>query len=55
MERKLAEEEESDDEDEERIKIHTDVMDLTGFDILDEPKEPKVESANIFLEAEELP
>ena len=56
MERKLAEEEEEfDDDDEERIKIHTDVMDLTGFDILDEPKENKVESANIFLEAEELP
>ena len=57
MERKLAEEEEDEfeDDDEERIKIHTDTMDLTGFDILDEPKETKVESANIFLEAEELP
>ena len=44
----------SDDED-ERIKIHTDTMDLTGFDVLDEPKEPKIESADIFLEAEELP
>ena len=56
MERKLAEEEdEFEDDDEERIKIHTDTMDLTGFDILDEPKETKVESANIFLEAEELP
>ena len=56
MERKLAEEEDDfEDDDEERIKIHTDTMDLTGFDILDEPKETKVESANIFLEAEELP
>ena len=56
MERKLAEEEDDfEDDDEERIKIHTDTMDLTGFDILDEPKESKVESANIFLEAEELP
>ena len=54
MERKMAEEEDSDDED-ERIKIHTDTMDLTGFDVLDEPKEPKIESADIFLEAEELP
>ena len=54
MERKMADEEDSDDED-ERIKIHTDTMDLTGFDVLDEPKEPKIESADIFLEAEELP
>ncbi len=54
MERKIAEEEDSDDED-DRIKIHTDTMDLTGFDVLDEPKEPKIESADIFLEAEELP
>ena len=54
MERKIAEEEDSDDDD-ERIKIHTDTMDLTGFDVLDEPKEPKIESADIFLEAEELP
>ena len=54
MERKIADEEDSDDED-DRIKIHTDTMDLTGFDVLDEPKEPKIESADIFLEAEELP
>lgn len=54
LERKIAEDEESDDDD-ERIKIHTDTMDLTGFDVLDEPKEPKIESADIFLEAEELP
>ena len=53
LERKIAEDEESDDDD--RIKIHTDTMDLTGFDVLDEPKEPKIESADIFLEAEELP
>lgn len=33
--RKLEEEEESDD-DNERIKIHTDTIDLTGFDVLDE-------------------
>lgn len=54
MERKIADEEDSDDED-DRIKIYTDTMDLTGFDVLDEPKEPKIESADIFLEAEELP
>ena len=54
LERKMAEEEEDSDDD-ERIKIHTDTMDLTGFDVLDEPKEPKIESADIFLEAEELP
>ena len=53
MERKLAEEEDSDDDD-ERIKIHTDTMDLSGFDILDEPDKKEIESANIMLEAEEL-
>lgn len=53
MERKLAEEEDSDDDD-ERIKIHTDTMDLSGFDILDEPEKKEIESANIMLEAEEL-
>ena len=53
MERKLAEEEYSDDDD-ERIKIHTDTMDLSGFDILDEPDKKEIESANIMLEAEEL-
>lgn len=54
LERKMAEDEDSDDDD-ERIKIHTDTMDLTGFDVLDEPQESKIESADIFLEAEELP
>ena len=44
----------SESDDDERIQIHTDTMDLTGFDVLDEPT-PKVESADIFLEAEELP
>jgi hypothetical protein len=52
LERKIEEDSESDDD--ERIQIHTDTMDLTGFDVLDEPA-PKVESADIFLEAEELP
>ena len=27
-----------DDDDEDRIKIHTDTIDLTGFDILDNDK-----------------
>ena len=53
MERKMMEEEDDYDDD-ERIKIHTDTMDLTGFDVLDEPEKPVVESADIVLEAEEL-
>jgi hypothetical protein len=52
LERKMMEEEDSDDD--ERIKIHTDTMDLTGFDLLDEPAKNDIESANIVLEAEEL-
>ena len=54
LERKMEEDDESDDDDDERIQIHTDTMDLTGFDVLDEPTN-KIESADIFLEAEELP
>ena len=50
----MLEDEETDDDDDERIKIHTDAMDLTGFDILDEPAKHDIESANIVLEAEEL-
>ena len=53
MERKMMEEED-DDYDDEKIKIHTDTMDLTGFDVLDEPEKPAIESADIVLEAEEL-
>jgi len=53
LERKMMEDEDSDDDD-ERIKIHTDTMDLTGFDLLDEPAKNDIESANIVLEAEEL-
>lgn len=53
LERKYEEDSES-DYDDDRIQIHTDSMDLTGFDVLDEP-EQKLESADIFLEAEELP
>lgn len=53
MERKMIEDEDDYDDD-DRIKIHTDTMDLTGFDVLDEPEKPSVESADIILEAEEL-
>lgn len=53
LERKMLEDDDSDDDD-ERIKIHTDAMDLTGFDVLDEPIKDDIESANIVLEAEEL-
>lgn len=52
LERRMEEESDSDDDD--RIQIHTDTMDLTGFDVLDEPRN-NIESADIFLEAEELP
>ena len=52
LERRMEEESDSDDDD--RIQIHTDTMDLTGFDVLDEPRQ-NIESADIFLEAEELP
>ena len=52
LERRMEEESDSDDDD--RIQIHTDTMDLTGFDVLDEPRK-NIESADIFLEAEELP
>lgn len=52
LERKMMEEDS--DDDDERIKIHTDTMDLTGFDLLDEPAKNDIESANIVLEAEEL-
>lgn len=53
MERKMMEDEDDYDDD-DRIKIHTDTMDLTGFDVLDEPEKPSVDSADIVLEAEEL-
>jgi hypothetical protein len=36
LQRKLEEME--DDDDEDRIKIHTDTIDLTGFDVLDNDK-----------------
>jgi hypothetical protein len=46
--------EEEDDNDDERIQIHTDMVDLSGFDILDEQE--KSMSDDIILDGvEELP
>jgi hypothetical protein len=52
--RKLEEEEDSDDD--ERIKIHTEPIDLSGFDILDMDENPTAnqEDDNITLDIEEL-
>jgi hypothetical protein len=48
-------EEESDDSDDEKIKIHMDPIDLTGFDVLDlEPSSSKVNDDFIDLGIEEL-
>ena len=50
--RKLEEESDTDDE---RIQIHTDMVDLSGFDILDE-QEKSMSSDDIILDGvEELP
>jgi len=52
IERKLEEESDTDDE---RIQIHTDMVDLSGFDILDE-QEKSMSSDDIILDGvEELP
>jgi hypothetical protein len=54
--RKL-EEEVSDDEDDERIKIHTEPIDLSGFDILDmdgNVSNSKLDEDEIMLDIEEL-
>uniref|UniRef100_A0A6C0J3R0 Uncharacterized protein n=1 Tax=viral metagenome TaxID=1070528 RepID=A0A6C0J3R0_9ZZZZ len=55
LERKL--EEESDTDDDDRIQIHTDLVDLSGFDILDEKeKDKKIDDGDILLDGiEELP
>jgi hypothetical protein len=51
IERKLEEEQ---DDDEDRIQIHTDMIDLTGFDVLDAPTAPLDDE--IMLDGiEELP
>lgn len=51
--RKLEEEDSSDDED-DRIKIHTDMIDLSGFDVLDEISSNKASSDLILDGIEEL-
>ncbi len=53
LERKM--EEDDDDEDDERIKISTEDIDLTGFDVLDEPRTGgSVDESEIKLDFEEL-
>ena len=53
FQRKLEEEESSDDED-DKIKIHTDMIDLSGFDVLDE--KPGILTDDFMLDGiEELP
>ena len=52
LERKLEEESDTDDE---RIQIHTDMVDLSGFDILDE-EEKNAATDDVILDGiEELP
>tara|TARA_B110000967_G_C18881979_1_gene561603 strand:- start:1576 stop:2580 length:1005 start_codon:yes stop_codon:yes gene_type:complete len=46
--------ENDDDEDDERIKIHTGDMDLSGFEVLDEPNRAKIDTSEIFLDAESI-
>jgi hypothetical protein len=50
--RKLEEESDTDDE---RIQIHTDMVDLSGFDILDEPEKGMATDDVILDGIEELP
>ena len=55
LERKLEEEPTEEDDDDERIQISTDQVDLSGFDILDDPIN-KVSSDDIILnDVESLP
>ena len=51
--RKLEEEES--DTDDDRIQIHTDMVDLSGFDILDEPDKSTINDDIILDGIEELP
>ena len=54
IERKLEEEESDYDSDNERIQIHTEPIDLSGFDVLDE--DPRTSKMDILLnDVEELP
>jgi hypothetical protein len=55
LERKLEEEPSESDDDDERIQISTDPVDLSGFDILDD-SEQKISSDDIILnDVESLP
>ena len=55
LERKLEEEPSESDDDDERIQISTDPIDLSGFDILDDPVK-KISSDDIILnDVESLP
>lgn len=53
LQRKL-EEEASDDSDDERLQIHTDTIDLSGFDVLDDPAEKKASHDFVLNDVEEL-
>jgi hypothetical protein len=53
IQRKL--EEESDDDDNERIRIHTEPIDLSGFDVLDEEPNRMLSDTVILNDVEELP
>lgn len=48
-------EEEDSDNDDERLHIHTDMIDLSGFDILDEPSMGNISDEIILDGIEELP
>ena len=50
LERKLAEQDEDDEDDDERIKISSENIDLTGFDVLDEP----TKLSNLVPQEEEI-
>ena len=52
LQRKLEEEEDS---DEDRIQISTEQVDLTGFDILDEPNNQMSSDDVLLNDVEELP
>ena len=55
LERKMEEDDDDDDDDDERIKISTEDIDLTGFDVLDEPRTGgSVDESEIKLDFEEL-
>ena len=52
--RKLEEEEDSSDDEDDKIKIHTDMIDLSGFDVLDDISSNKASSDFVLDGIEEL-